>query len=196
MRRPTQSRTASTDSDTIPQLTHQSSFESAQSPITPGHNTTKQSPTDIKTSSSVIAHDADSYPFPTPKSAPATTTTFPSSPKVPPKDLAFLSHDPFGQDDDVVPFDKNKPIKPSRSGSVKSISSMQSLKRGFSSLKRKLTRRSKSRPPPPERSVTEPVPESGDDVLMPPNRTQTFMMGPSMHGVRRVDTFQVSAMAF
>lgn len=199
----------------VPELTHQPSSESVGSPITPAHDVSihpLNRNLKISTDNAHISYEQngeksrafDAYPFPAPMSAPAGSSEFPSSPKVPSKDLPFLSTDPYANlEDDVIPFDKNKPIIPSRSGSVRSImstSSMRSLKRGMSSLKRKLTRRSRSRPPEGKlRQPTglEPMPGQlpDEDGIMPINRTQTYMMGPSFGAPRRVETYQVSAMA-
>lgn len=203
----------------VPGLTHQSSAESVNSPITPSHDALthasdknlKINITDDHNVNTDKSPNPHSYPFPTPASAPATTTQFPDSEpsKVPSKDLPFLAQDPFA-DDDIIPFDKNKPIVPSRSGSVRSImstNSMQSLKRGLGSLKRKLSRRNpgsqsrreRRREERKLRAQAEPEPvEYAEDGITPIHRTQTYMMGPSSgkNGPRRVDTFQVSAMAF
>lgn len=185
----------------LPELTHQSSAESVASPITPSHeipmhpldkdhknsDTTKRSQT------------LDSYP----SSDPAVTTEIPleQSPKLlPSKDLAFLKEDPYA-DDDIIPFDKNKAIIPSRSGSIRSImstSSMQSLKRGLGSIKRSLSRRRSERKlrQKEPKVVRQPTMVMGPDGITPIVRTHTYMMGPSFQAPRRVETYQVSAMAF
>ncbi|KAK5090369.1 hypothetical protein LTR64_006303 [Lithohypha guttulata] len=118
MTRPTATRNISSDSATVPGLTHQDSLESVRSPITPS----------METSKNPIASPAHKSSFDEPLSAPPTITVFKtehantSEPVLPPKNLPFLQHDPYA-DDDVIQFDKNKEIKPSRSGSVRSIMS-------------------------------------------------------------------------
>lgn len=201
----------------LPGLTHQSSAESIGSPITPAHDETiHPANRDLVINPDAVtfqepqakrSQTVDSYPFPTPASAPATTTQFHTGNEdeqprlLPSKDLAFLKEDPFA-DDDVIPFDKNKPIIPSRSGSIRSFmsgGSMQSLKRGLGSLKRKLTRRRSERSlrqPREPKPVRQPTMVMGPDGITPIVRSQTYMMGPTFHAPRRVETYQVSAMAF
>ena len=202
MKRPTASRNASGDSETVPGLTRQDSLESARSPITPGIDT-KRNPLAAPEISLASPSSIQRDPFDEPKSAPPTTTHFThhnndSAPVLPSKNLPFLQHDPYA-DDDVIPFDKNKPIKPSRSGSVRSImstSSAQSIKRGLSSLKRKLTTRGSRRQHRPkyERGLTEPGADGG---LRPPPRVGTLMTDAhTFRGPSRVDTFQISSMAY
>lgn len=181
----------------VPELTRQSSAESVGSPITPSHEVTMNP---INTGEATKrSQTLNNYP----SSAPATTTEFPSEdiPRIlPSKDLAFLKEDPFAEDD-IIPFDKNKPIVPSRSGSVRSImstSSMQSLKRGLGSIKRSLTRRRSERKlrQKEPKIVRQPTMVMGPDGITPIVRTHTYMMGPTFQAPRRVETFQVSAMAF
>ncbi|KAK5076219.1 hypothetical protein LTR51_001899 [Lithohypha guttulata] len=192
MTRPTATRNISSDSATVPGLTHQDSLESVRSPITPS----------METSKNPIASPAHKSSFDEPLSAPPTITVFKtehantSEPVLPPKNLPFLQHDPYA-DDDVIQFDKNKEIKPSRSGSVRSImstSSVQSLKRGLSSLKRKLTTRgSRKGRPRPDRSQTAPE----ADGLRPPPRVGTLLTGAhTFKGPQRVETYQVASMAY
>lgn len=194
-------RSNSGDSATVPGLTHQNSAESVKSPITPNIELNRNPVANPK----IMIAAADQHnDLDGPLSAPSTTTVFKtehannSEPMLPPKDLPFLQHDPYAEDD-IVPFDKNKPIKPSRSGSVRSImstSSMQSIKRSFSSLKRKLTTRgSRKGRPKPTRNLT--VPEDGSEMLKPPPRSMTYMHDAgTFRGPARVETFQVSSMAF
>ena len=181
MTRPVPLRNISGDSATVPELTRATSPDSIRSPITPGTNSAKQ------------------YPFPEPHSAPASTTTFKTQEsELKSKDLPFLKHDPYALDDDIIPFDKNKPIVPSRSGSVKSFmsssSSIKSLKRGLGTIKRKLSRKGS------RRAMTQPKPQVSyyaDDGITPINRTQTMTQGVgTFKGPQRVDTYQVGAMAF
>lgn len=198
MVRPGVQRNMSGDSATVPGLTHQDSAESVTSPITPSIEITKNP---ISSPSITVTSREQQSSLREPLSAPPTTTMFKmehansSEPVLPPKDLPFLQHDPYA-DDEVIQFDKNKPIKPSRSGSVRSImstSSVQSLKRGFSSLKRKLTTKgSRKGRPKPSRNLTAP-----EDGLRPPVRSTTYMHDAgTFRGPARVETFQVSSMAF
>lgn len=155
MEKPGMPRTASSESATLPQLTHQPSFESERSPITPGYEVANPF-----VEPRIATRDHDVYHMNTakePKNALPTTVTlkeqrepppYSHSTQMPTKDLAFLGHDPYARDD-VIPFDKSKPVSRSRSGSVKSMlsmSSMKSVKRGFGSMKRRLSRRGSTRP--------------------------------------------------
>lgn len=198
MRRPHTSDNASISSEPVPQLTHQPSLESTQQPITPGKEISEQealSRPKLQKSQSDVPH----------------IHIHSSGPQTPSKDLPFLAHDPYA-DDHIIPltFDPNhKPTRrPSRSGSVRrmisaSSNSFKSLKSSFGTLKRKLSTRSsgskrksdKSAPPVP-RSQSMLNVSAVNNEFSGPARSQTYMMGPSFHKPQRVDTYQVSAMAF
>lgn len=166
-------RSVSSDSASLPQLTHQPSFESVQSPITPGYEVANPF---AEPRIATIDHDIyDIYNTKEPKVAPPTTITlkeqrrpalYSNTTQTPTKDLTFLDHDPYARDE-VIVFDKCKSISRSRSGSVRrilSLSSMQSVKRGFGSMKRRLSRKGSTRP------MMEPKSESNTEaaILQPP----------------------------
>lgn len=162
--------------DSVPQMTRAPSPESVKSPMTPSFS-------------------ADQRAFVTPV---ATESLKPEESELKSKDLPFLKQDPYAPDDDVIPFDKTKPIVPSRRGSIKSFvshsSSIKSLKRGLGTIKRKLSRAR------PRKAYTAPGPETqyyADDGITPINRTTTVTQGiGTFKGAKRVDTYQMGAMAF
>lgn len=173
-------RSMSSDSATLPQLTHQPSFESGRWPITPVDEVANPlADPRIATTD----HDIyDIYNTKEPKLTPPMTATFkeqqgalpqPNTTQMTSKDLPFLAHDPYARDE-VILFDKSKPISRSRSGSVRSIlstSSMQSVKRGFGSIKRRFSRKSSTRQKMerkpkanPEAAGFQPPPPGGQDT--------------------------------
>lgn len=193
------------EATSIPELTREPSAESIKSPETPSTEApinpldkeTKLSSNtpDLKVNSAVphIAVDETNTPI-------ASNNEIDPA-KLHANEMSFLNTDPYA-DDDIIPFDKNKEIIPSRRGSVRSIMStrsMQSIRRGLGSIKRSLSRRRSERKlrvpkePKPERTPTMVLGEDGITMVA---RTHTFMMGPSLQAPRRVETYQVSAMAF
>lgn len=174
MRRPGAQRNGTTDS--VPELARVGSPESAKSPMTP-------------------TFTDDHRAFVTPV---ATEPLKKEESDLKSKDLPFLKHDPYAPDDDVIPFDKHKPIVPSRSGSIRSFvsstSSIQSLKRGFGSIKRKLSRR---RPRKGQAASHPEIQYYADDGITPINRSSTATQGiGTFSGPKRVDTYQMAAVAF
>ncbi|KAK5083387.1 hypothetical protein LTR70_008257 [Exophiala xenobiotica] len=184
MERPEMPRSVSSDSASLPQLTHQPSFESLQSPITPGYEVANPF---VEPRIATTDHDIyDIYTTKEPKVAPPTTITLKEQrrPALHPKttrtltnDLPFLNHDPYARDE-VIVLDKSKSISQSRSGSVRSIlsmSSMQSVKRGFGSMKRRFSRKRSTRPKmerkpkaSSEAAVFQPPPPSGQGTCTQP----------------------------
>lgn len=189
---------ASACSEPVPKLTHQSSLESAQQPATPAlEKLEKDLTADPKSH-----HEQTAIPE---------ITIVPSEPQDAPV------HDPYA-DDHIIPltFDKNQSGKLSRGGSVRRMLSAssnlsKSLKSGFGTLRRKLStrssgtqrlgshRRERSKDklaPPPVRRVQSMNDISEEGEFAAPDRHSTFHMGPSFHKPHRVETYQMSAMAF
>lgn len=119
-------------------------------------------------------------------------------------------------DDDIIPLDKHdkdklavpsRPGAPVRSGSLRrmmSTSSMQSLKRGIGTLRRKLTRKHSrvDMLKDSEKVHHEPLQRSMTDPTLSANGDQTDPLDPFIHGVgsfkgpKRVETYQVCSMAY
>jgi len=176
-------RRTSSDSTTLPQLTHQPSYKSAQSPITPDcsykefsyrfvESNTVTADHDIYTTEEVkivapnILASAEQQEAPPPYSntMPILKTT-----QIPSEALPFLAYDPYTQGD-VVPLDKSRPVVGSRSGSVRSIlsaSSIRSIRRAFGFMKRSPSRRCSTRQKVGRKLKTD----SGADDHRPPPTT-------------------------
>lgn len=189
---------ASACSEPVPKLTHQSSLESAQQPATPAFEKLEQDLSPEPKSQ----HERSAIPA---------ITIVPSEPQDAPP------HDPYA-DDHIIPltFHKDQPGKLSRGNSVRRMLSAssnisKSLKSGFGTLRRKLStrstgtqrlgshRRERSKDklaPPPVRRVQSMNDISEEGEFTAPGRTETFHIGPSFHKPHRVETYQMSAMAF
>lgn len=174
-------RGTSSDSTTLPQLTHQPSYESAQSPITPDcsykefsyrfvESNTVTADHDIYTTKEVkivapnILASAGQQEAPPPYS---NMTPILNTMQTPSKPLPFLAYDPYTQGD-VAPLEKSRPIVGSRSGSVRSIlsaSSVRSIRRAFGFMRRRPSRQCSTRQKVDRKLKTD---SEADDHRPPP----------------------------